>query len=265
MTGSQSWTCCTIFCGQHRAEYFVQPQMHPPAGWDIAKDHEQVLRTWNWEKPCLCRECGAFRGPVYDKRPWCWSILGTYFNGIKGTISSLITASNAASASSPKEEALRQFILHDLHSGATMYEAIGAYNLETQRDHYHRGQERISEADELYQPGRPQGFCYHLQCVQHAASAQDLDRRRAAAAGLCGLLFAIAAWYTKSGNIKAHGGKSMLTYTHVSRQFELMKNQSRCCSTSGDAIVKVTTASICSSDLAHQARQRAFGRCPASR
>ena len=28
------------------------------------------------------------------------------------------------------EEALRQFILHDLHSGATMYEAIGAYNLE---------------------------------------------------------------------------------------------------------------------------------------
>ncbi|MED9976213.1 MAG: DUF2179 domain-containing protein [Faecalibacterium sp.] len=29
-----------------------------------------------------------------------------------------------------KEEALRQFILHDLHSGATMYEAIGAYNLE---------------------------------------------------------------------------------------------------------------------------------------
>ena len=29
-----------------------------------------------------------------------------------------------------KEETLRQFILHDLHSGATMYEAIGAYNLE---------------------------------------------------------------------------------------------------------------------------------------
>ena len=29
-----------------------------------------------------------------------------------------------------KEEALRQFILYDLHSGATMYEAIGAYNLE---------------------------------------------------------------------------------------------------------------------------------------
>ena len=29
-----------------------------------------------------------------------------------------------------KEEALRQFILRDLHSGATMYEAIGAYNLE---------------------------------------------------------------------------------------------------------------------------------------
>ena len=29
-----------------------------------------------------------------------------------------------------KEEALRQFIINDLHSGATMYEAIGAYNFE---------------------------------------------------------------------------------------------------------------------------------------
>ena len=29
-----------------------------------------------------------------------------------------------------KEEALRRFIIDDLHSGATIYEAIGAYNLE---------------------------------------------------------------------------------------------------------------------------------------
>ena len=29
-----------------------------------------------------------------------------------------------------KEEALRQFIIHELHSGATIYEAIGAYNKE---------------------------------------------------------------------------------------------------------------------------------------
>ena len=31
---------------------------------------------------------------------------------------------------SEKEEALRQFIINELHSGATIYEAIGAYNLQ---------------------------------------------------------------------------------------------------------------------------------------
>ena len=55
---------------------------------------------------------------VYDKKTVVLSILGTYFNGI--VLDHFIE----------KEEALRQFILHDLHSGATMYEAIGAYNLE---------------------------------------------------------------------------------------------------------------------------------------
>ena len=33
-----------------------------------------------------------------------------------------------------KEEELRQFIIHDLHSGATIYEAIGAYNMEKRRE-----------------------------------------------------------------------------------------------------------------------------------
>ena len=49
---------------------------------------------------------------------WCWIILF------------LTTTSSGASVSSRKEEELRQFIIHDLHSGATVYEAIGAYNLE---------------------------------------------------------------------------------------------------------------------------------------
>jgi uncharacterized membrane-anchored protein YitT (DUF2179 family) len=35
---------------------------------------------------------------------------------------------------SQKEEEIRQFILHDLHSGATIYEAIGAYNLDPKRE-----------------------------------------------------------------------------------------------------------------------------------
>ena len=33
-----------------------------------------------------------------------------------------------------KEEALRRFILDDLHSGATVYESYGAYNMEKHRE-----------------------------------------------------------------------------------------------------------------------------------
>ena len=33
-----------------------------------------------------------------------------------------------------KEEELRQFIVRDLHSGATIYEAIGAYNMEKRNE-----------------------------------------------------------------------------------------------------------------------------------
>ena len=47
------------------------------------------------------------------------------------TISSLTTAENAEYCIiTEKEKELRQFTIEDLHSGATMYEAIGAYNLE---------------------------------------------------------------------------------------------------------------------------------------
>ena len=33
-----------------------------------------------------------------------------------------------------KEEELRQFILNDLHSGATIYESIGAYNMQKRNE-----------------------------------------------------------------------------------------------------------------------------------
>ena len=59
------------------------------------------------------------------------SILGTYFNGI--VLDHFIfdnSIKRRVCIITEKEEALRQFILYDLHSGATMYEAIGAYNLE---------------------------------------------------------------------------------------------------------------------------------------
>ena len=68
---------------------------------------------------------------VYDKKTVVLSILGTYFNGI--VLDHFIFDSSIkrrVCIITEKEEALRQFILYDLHSGATMYEAIGAYNLE---------------------------------------------------------------------------------------------------------------------------------------
>ena len=68
---------------------------------------------------------------VYDKKTVVLSILGTYFNGI--VLDHFIFDHNVkrrVCIITEKEEALRQFIIQDLHSGATIYEAIGAYNLE---------------------------------------------------------------------------------------------------------------------------------------
>lgn len=55
-------------------------------------------------------------------------------------------------------------------TGAVAIVAAGVYFFLVP-SHYHRGQERVSEADEFYQPGGPQGICHHLQCVQCAVSA----------------------------------------------------------------------------------------------
>ena len=68
---------------------------------------------------------------VYDKKTVVLSVLGTYFNGI--VLDHFIFDNNKkrrVCIITEKEEALRRFIINDLHSGATIYEAIGAYNLE---------------------------------------------------------------------------------------------------------------------------------------
>ena len=72
---------------------------------------------------------------VYDKKTVVLSILGTYFNGI--VLDHFIFDHNIkrrVCTITKKEEELRQFIIHDLHSGATIYEAIGAYNMEKRRE-----------------------------------------------------------------------------------------------------------------------------------
>ena len=72
---------------------------------------------------------------VYDKKTVVLSILGTYFNGI--VLDHFIFDHNIkrrVCIITKKEEELRQFIVHDLHSGATIYEAIGAYNMEKRHE-----------------------------------------------------------------------------------------------------------------------------------
>lgn len=68
---------------------------------------------------------------VYDKKTVVLSILGTYFNGI--ILDHFIFDNNIkrrVCIITKKEEELRQFITRDLHSGATIYEATGAYHFE---------------------------------------------------------------------------------------------------------------------------------------
>lgn len=72
---------------------------------------------------------------VYDKKIVVLSVLGTYLNGI--VLDHFIFGFNLKKRVcivSRKEEEIRDFILHQLHSGATVYEAYGAYNLEPRRE-----------------------------------------------------------------------------------------------------------------------------------
>lgn len=68
---------------------------------------------------------------VYDKKTVVLSILGTYFNGI--VLDQFIFGHNIkrrVCIITQKEEELRKYIIHELHSGATIYEAYGAYNMQ---------------------------------------------------------------------------------------------------------------------------------------
>ena len=72
---------------------------------------------------------------VYDKKTVVLSVLGTYFNGL--VLDHFIFIHNIkrrVCIITKKEEELRHFILTDLHSGATVYESYGAYNMEKRRE-----------------------------------------------------------------------------------------------------------------------------------
>lgn len=74
-------------------------------------------------------------GLVYDKKTVVLSVLGTYANGL--ILDHFIfgqTLKKRVCIITKKEEELRKFILRDLHSGATIYEAYGAMNFQKHRE-----------------------------------------------------------------------------------------------------------------------------------
>lgn len=72
---------------------------------------------------------------VYDKKTVVLSVLGTYLSGV--ILDRFIFGQNIKKRVciiTKKEEAVRNFIVNELHSGATIYEAIGAYNMEKRNE-----------------------------------------------------------------------------------------------------------------------------------
>ena len=103
------------------------------AGLDIvAKILNKYLHVELGRAMSLAGMCVALSAAfVYDKKTVVLSVLGTYFNGI--VLDNFIFDHNKkrrVCIITEKEEELRKFIINDLHSGATIYEAIGAYNFE---------------------------------------------------------------------------------------------------------------------------------------
>ncbi len=72
---------------------------------------------------------------VYDSKTVVLSVLGTYLNGM--VLDHFIfgqSLKRRVCIVSKKEEEIRKFIIEKLHSGATIYEAIGAYSMEARRE-----------------------------------------------------------------------------------------------------------------------------------
>jgi uncharacterized membrane-anchored protein YitT (DUF2179 family) len=104
----------------------------------IAKIMNKYLHMELGKAMSLSGMCVALSSAlVYDKKIVVLSILGTYFNGIvldHFIFGQKIKRRVCIITKKEKEEKLRNFIIHELHSGATIYEAVGAYNLEKRNE-----------------------------------------------------------------------------------------------------------------------------------
>lgn len=98
----------------------------------VAKIMNKYLHIELGKAMSLSGMCVALSAALaYDKKTVVLSILGTYFNGI--ILDHFIFDNNKkrrVCIITRKEEELRRFIVEDLHSGATIYEATGAYNFD---------------------------------------------------------------------------------------------------------------------------------------
>ena len=102
----------------------------------IAKIMNKYLHIELGKAMSLSGMCVALSSAlIYDKKAVVLSVLGTYFNGI--VLDHFIFGQNLkrrVCIITKYEEEVRQFILHELHSGATFYEATGAYNMQKHRE-----------------------------------------------------------------------------------------------------------------------------------
>lgn len=102
----------------------------------VAKIMNKYLHIELGKAMSLAGMCVALSAALaYDKKTVVLSVLGTYFNGM--VVDHFIFGQNLkrrVCIITKYEEELRNFILHELHSGATIYDAIGAYNLDKRHE-----------------------------------------------------------------------------------------------------------------------------------
>lgn len=102
----------------------------------VAKMMNKYLRMDLGKAMSLSGMCVALSSAlVYDKKIVVLSVLGTYLNGI--VLDHFIFGAKVkrrVCILSNKEEEIRTFIIEELHSGATIYEAVGAYDFQPHRE-----------------------------------------------------------------------------------------------------------------------------------
>ena len=98
----------------------------------VAKIMNKFLHIELGKAMSLAGMCVALSAALfYDKKTVVLSVLGTYVNGL--ILDYFIfgqTEKKRVCIITKKEEEVRDFILHTLHSGATIYEAYGAYHMD---------------------------------------------------------------------------------------------------------------------------------------